>query len=69
MQIKATVEVWQKGKWCIARVPELDFVAQGPTADEAKANLREVIRIQFQEMSAMGTLADYLAECGFQASG
>ena len=63
------MELWQKGKWFIARIPELDFIAQGPTADEAKANLREVIRIQFQEMSALGTLDDYLSECGFETKG
>ena len=65
MKLKATVELWQKGKWCIARIPDLDFVAQGPTAEEAKKNLIEVINIQFAEMREMGTLEDYLAECGF----
>ncbi|MEW6418034.1 MAG: hypothetical protein AB1480_07925 [Nitrospirota bacterium] len=33
--------------------------------EEAKANLSEVIQIQFAEMKEMGTLEDYLAECGF----
>ncbi|MEK6582649.1 MAG: hypothetical protein AABZ25_09735 [Nitrospirota bacterium] len=65
MQLKAIIELWQKGKWCIARLPELDFVAQGKTIDEAKKNLIEVINIQFAEMKEMGTLEDYLAECGF----
>ena len=65
MELKAIVELWQKGKWCIAKVPELDFVAQGKTTEEAKENLYEVIRIQFAEMREMGTLEDYLAECGF----
>ena len=49
--------------------PELDFVAQGKTIEEAKANLNEVIRIQFAEMREMGTLEDYLAECGFIIKG
>jgi predicted RNase H-like HicB family nuclease len=65
MKIKATIELWQKGKWCIAKVPELDFVAQGKTVEEAKKNLQEVINIQFAEMRKMGTLDEYLAECGF----
>ena len=65
MKLKATIELWQKGKWCVAKVPELDFVAQGMTIEEAKANLIEVINIQFTEMREMGTLEDYLAECGF----
>ena len=69
MILKATIELWQKGKWCIAKLPELDFVAQGPTLDEAKANLLEVVNIQFAEMKEMGTLEDYLAECGFVIKG
>ena len=69
MKIKATVEFRQKGKWCIAKIPELDFIAQGKTIEEAKANLNEVIRIQFAEMKENGTLEDYLAECGFIIKG
>ncbi len=65
MKLKATIELWQKGKWCVAKVPELDFVAQGLTIEEAKANLIEVINIQFTEMREMGMLEDYLTECGF----
>jgi len=65
MRLKATVELWQKGKWYIAKIPELDFVAQGRTMEEAKSNLNEVIKIQFSEMREIGTLEDYLVECGF----
>ena len=65
MRVRATVELWQKGRWFLAKVPELDFVAQGKTAEEAKTNLKAVINIQFTEMREMGTLDDYLAECGF----
>jgi len=69
MKIRATIELWQKGKWYIAKIPELDFVAQGETIEEARTNLAEVIRIQFAEMKEMGTLEDYLAECGFIVKG
>lgn len=65
MRLKTTVELWQKGNRYIARVPELDFVAQGKTVEKAKANLLEVIGIQFAEMKEMGTFEDYLAECGY----
>lgn len=65
MRLRATVELWQKGKWFLAKVPELDFIAQGKTMEKARSNLREVINIQFREMREMGTLDDYLAECGF----
>ena len=60
-----TVEVWQKGAWYIAKCPELDFVAQGRDAEEAKRNLLEVMEIQFEEMSELGTLEEYLQECGY----
>jgi len=69
MQLKATIELWQKGKWCIAKIPELDFIAQGRTIEEAKKNLNEVINIQLAEMKEMGTLEDYIAECGFVIKG
>lgn len=69
MRLKTTIELWQKGKWCIARVPELDFAAQGKTVEEAKANLLEAIGIQFAEMKEMGTFEDYLAERGYVIKG
>jgi predicted RNase H-like HicB family nuclease len=68
MELKVTIEVWQKGSVYIAKAPELDFVSQGRTFDEAKLNLIEVIKIQFHEMKEMGTLDEYLRECGFVAS-
>ena len=69
MNIKATIELWQRGQWFIAKLPELDFIAQGKTPEEAKANLKEVIKIQFEEMKELGTLEDYMAECGFELHG
>lgn len=66
MELRYTVEIWQKGEWFLAKTPELDFVSQGRTLEEAKEHLSEVIRIQFQEMKESGTLEDYLAECGFE---
>ena len=67
MNIPLTIEVWKKGNWFIASCPELDFVSQGRTVEEAKKNIKEVIDIQFEEMKEAGTLFDYLAECGFVA--
>jgi predicted RNase H-like HicB family nuclease len=68
LNINITVEVWQKEKWFVAKCPELDFVSQGKTRNDAKANLLEVIRIQIEEMDEMGTLDEYLAECGYERS-
>lgn len=65
MQLGITMEIWQKGEWFVAKCPELDFVSQGETAEEAKRNLLEVIQIQLEEMAALGTLDDYLSECGY----
>lgn len=66
MRLQLTIEVWKKGDWYVARTPELDFISQGRTFEEAKRNLLEVIKIQFAEMKEIGTLEDYLFECGFE---
>ncbi len=66
MKLNITIEVWKKKKCFVARCPELDFVSQGKTRNEARNNLLEVIDIQFEEMADMGTLEDYLAECGYE---
>ncbi|HLP44938.1 MAG TPA: type II toxin-antitoxin system HicB family antitoxin [Candidatus Kapabacteria bacterium] len=65
MDIKFNVEIIKKGKWYIARAPELDFITQGATLEEAKKNIIELVEIQFEEMKEMGTLENYLEECGF----
>jgi len=62
MNLNVTIEVWHKGKWYVAKCPELDFISQGKTREEAKNNLLEVIQIQFEEMSQIGALDEYLAE-------
>jgi len=69
MNLKITIEIAKKGKWFVAKCPELDFIAQGKTQDEAKQNLEEVIQIQFEEMTENGMLDDYLSECGYEKSG
>ena len=66
MDINVTIEVWRKGDLFIAKCPELDFISQGETSEVAKKNLLEVISIQIEEMEEMGTLNDYLAECGYE---
>jgi predicted RNase H-like HicB family nuclease len=65
MQLQVTIQIWQKGAWYVAHCPELDFVSQGPSPEEARRNLREVIEIQFEEMRELGVLEDYLYECGY----
>ena len=66
MQLSITIEVIRKAKWYLARIPELDFVSQGRTAEEAKKNVLETLRIQFHEMRKTGALRDYLEEYGYE---
>ncbi len=66
MEVNLTIELWRKGEWYVAKSPELDFISQEKTPQEARKNLEEVIDIQFQEMEEMGTLEEYLTECGFE---
>ncbi len=66
MELTMTIQTWAKGSWYITKCPELDFVSQGRTPEEAKRNLLEVIEIQFEEMNETGSLNEYLEECGYQ---
>ncbi len=68
-ELNITIEIWRKGKTYLASAPELDFISQGRTFEEAKKNLLEVIDIQFEEMTEMGSLDEYLQECGFLIEG
>ena len=54
MELNITIEVWQKKSWFVAKCPELDFISQGKTRDEAKKNLLELIRIQLEEKAETG---------------
>lgn len=65
MKLQISIQIWRKGSWFLAKCPELDFVSQGRTREEAQKNLKEVIEIQFEEMTRMGTLEEYLEECGY----
>ena len=68
MKIQLSIQIWRKGSWFLAKCPELDFVSQGKNREEAQKNLMEVIEIQFEEMTRMGTLEEYLEECGYGLS-
>jgi predicted RNase H-like HicB family nuclease len=65
MKLQISIQIWRKGSWFLAKCPELDFISQGRTKEEAQKNLMEVIEIQFEEMTRMGTLDEYLEECGY----
>src|SRR4030067_295390 len=54
MKLPLIIESWKKGSWFLARAPELDFISQGRTLEEARGNLLEVISIQCEEMKDKG---------------
>lgn len=56
MKIEYSVEIVKKGKWYIARAPELDLVSQGYSPEEARKNLLELIEIHTEEMQEIKTL-------------
>ncbi|MEW6618248.1 MAG: hypothetical protein AB1422_02665 [bacterium] len=49
MKLKLTIEIWEKGNWYLAKTPELDFISQGRTQEEAKKNLLEVIKYNLKK--------------------
>ena len=65
MELTISVQMWKKDNWYIAKCPELDFVSEGGDPAEARRNLLEVVEIQLEEMTELGTLDEYLSECGY----
>ncbi|RLG30192.1 hypothetical protein DRO03_05085 [Methanosarcinales archaeon] len=66
-KIIVTAEIWKEGNMFTAYCPELDVASCGHSSDEAKKNLSEVIGIQLEETSELGTLKDFLTEAGYFA--
>ena len=63
-KIIVTAEIWKEGNMFTAYCPELDVASCGHSSDEAKKNLSDVIGIQLEETSKLGTLIDFLADAG-----
>ena len=61
-KIIVTAETWKEGNMFTAYCPELDVASCGHSSDEAKKNLGEVIGIQLEETSKLGTLKDFLSD-------
>ena len=55
-----TEEIWKEGNMYTAYCPELDIASCGRDVEEARKNLREVIEIQFEETTKLGTLKAFL---------
>jgi predicted RNase H-like HicB family nuclease len=65
-QISITVQAWKENRAYVAYAPELDLSSCGDTLNQAKARLREAISLFLEEAACRGTLADILAEAGFE---
>ncbi|MDI6777556.1 MAG: hypothetical protein QMD03_10065 [Syntrophales bacterium] len=56
----------EKRKLVFGKDTRVGFYLTGYDTGGSKKNLLEVVKIQFTEMKEMGTLEDYLLECGFE---
>ena len=65
MKLKLTEELWKEGNMYVSYCPELDIASCGEDVDQAKKNLKEVIRINLEEARKLGALDDLLQEAGF----
>jgi predicted RNase H-like HicB family nuclease len=61
-KIIVTAEILKEGNMFTAYCPELDVASCGHSPDEAKKNLSDVIGIQLEETSKLGTLKDFLSD-------
>ncbi len=44
--------VWKEGDWFVSQCLELDIASQGRSEEEALANLREALKLYFEEPQA-----------------
>jgi predicted RNase H-like HicB family nuclease len=63
-----TEQLLREGETIVAYCPELDVSSCGASEAEARANLRTALRLFLEEAARMGTLADILAEAGYDLS-
>ncbi len=48
MTQKFTASVWREGDWFVAQCLKVDVASQGKTEEEALANLREALELNFE---------------------
>ena len=44
--------VWREGNWYVSQCLEIDVASQGKTEEEALANLKEALELQFEPPNA-----------------
>ena len=64
--ISFTVHIFKDGETFVAYVPELDLSSCGSTGEEARKNIRYVIRVFLKTSAVMGTLYVILEEAGYR---
>ncbi len=65
-EVAFTIQVFKEGQALVAYAPELDVSSAGRTIEEAKAHLLEAVEAFLEEAQRMGTLADVLADSGYE---
>ena len=60
-----TQQLIKEGDVIVAYCPELDVSSCGATPEQARDNLRTAVRLFMEEAAKLGTLADILAEAGY----
>ena len=56
------VTVWQEGEWFVAQCLEADIASQGETEEEALENLREALKLHFEDPQAQAAPSVYAIE-------
>ena len=67
MRLRLTEEIWKEGNMYVSYCPELDIASCGETIGQAKNNLHEAIMINIDETRDLGTLTEFLENCGIEA--
>lgn len=47
--MRFTAAITHEGEWQVARCLEIEVASQGPTVEEALANLREALELYFED--------------------
>ena len=65
MEIQFTTRIFKEGRSFVAHALELDVSSCGGSKDKALRNLKEAVRLFFEEAEKMGTLEQILQEAGY----
>jgi len=68
MDIQITTRIFKEGRMFIAQALELDISSCGGSKEKALRNLKEAVRLFFEEAEKMGTLDQILQESGYTRS-